>query len=341
MATNIALAALKATGASASRTFADRFADIVNVKDYGALGNGVANDAASIQAAFDAAFGSAASPHGSAGATTNRPVFFPNGNYNCGSTPLTLTRVVGGHIFGAGPGATQISGAGSAVLAINGAANLIVERMTLNCGNTAAGHIAIDLDWNNAAGGDGLHNNVFRDLLISNCNIGIRIANAGFGGTGNLFEAVTISNMVTGIVAVGASAFNNTVIGGGGNTFTAQLYWSSGGQLHIYEPSIGASTGTVYGVRVDANVPVCVIGGRIESCNNFLKISTGLVTVRAFDMAAGVEYASITGGKVTFDGCIVTNGGTGLINGTGGSIYLRACSLGSRAGYSGTVAQNI
>ena len=47
------------------------------------------------QAAFDAAFGSSASPHGSANATSNRPVFIPNGNYKLNST-LNLTRDVAG-----------------------------------------------------------------------------------------------------------------------------------------------------------------------------------------------------------------------------------------------------
>jgi hypothetical protein len=58
-------------------------------------------------------------------------------------------------------------------------------------------------------------------------------------------------------------------------------------------------------------------------------------------MAAGTEFANITGGKVALDGCLVSNGGSGQINGSGGTIYLRGCSLGSLAGFSGKVAQHI
>jgi hypothetical protein len=331
--------AFNATGGVSPRTMPDRLADIVNVLDYGADPSNTNDSAPAFQAALDAAFGSSSSPHGSTNATSNRPVFIPNGSYKLNST-LNLTRVVGGYIYGAGSGATILNGgSGGTLLAINGAANLVIERLTFNCGNTGAGNIPIDLDWDNTASGDGLHDNVFRDLVIQNCNIGVRIAHTGNGGANNLFQHCTFANGVTGIDAQSATATNNVTILGGGLTQTGQLYWSSSGSIHSFEPSIGVSI--AYGVRVDSGLPVCLIGGRTELNTNNIKLTSGLMAVRGFSQAGGTEFANITGGKMTIDACTVYNGGSGQINGNAGSLYIRGSTLGSLAGYSGTIVQNI
>ena len=63
-----------ATGSSASRSLKDRFADTVNVKDFGAAGDGVTDDTAAIQAALNYA------------ANNNKgAVFVPSGVYWCSS----------------------------------------------------------------------------------------------------------------------------------------------------------------------------------------------------------------------------------------------------------------
>lgn len=101
MSTNLASASIKSSGSSTTRTLGARFADIVNVKDYGAVGNAVADDTAAIQAAIAAAFPIPGSSF------TNKPLYFPAGNYLI-TSPLELINVAGAKIYGAGTSSTQL-----------------------------------------------------------------------------------------------------------------------------------------------------------------------------------------------------------------------------------------
>ena len=82
-----------ATGSTQARAIKDRFADVVNVKDFGATGDGTTDDTSSIQAALN---------------TTAKAVYFPEGTYviqatseTTGDFPLTST-VADRNIYGEG-----------------------------------------------------------------------------------------------------------------------------------------------------------------------------------------------------------------------------------------------
>ena len=64
---------ITSTGSTQTRTLANRFSDVANVKDFGAVGNGTTNDTAAIQAAINSLNGSG-------------EVFFPPGKYYLGSS---------------------------------------------------------------------------------------------------------------------------------------------------------------------------------------------------------------------------------------------------------------
>ena len=68
-----------ATGSTTPRTLQDRFADVVNVRDYGAVGDGVTDDTAAIQAAFVYAKGRGPVK-----------VVFPAGTYHLGTAGVAM-----------------------------------------------------------------------------------------------------------------------------------------------------------------------------------------------------------------------------------------------------------
>ncbi len=98
--------------------------DIVNAQAYGSKGDGATDDTATLQAAFTAAFGSIAAPHGGNNSHLNRPVFLPAGRYMVGAN--VVEKVVTG---------TASAGAFVAQAHITGA-SLIFESLT-----SGAGHV--------------------------------------------------------------------------------------------------------------------------------------------------------------------------------------------------------
>jgi len=83
-----------ATGSTTSRKLKDRFADVVNVKDFGAAGDGIQDDTAAIQAAVSASL----------------HVFIPTGSYKITSQILCQTAT---NIIGSGRSSTTIIASGT------------------------------------------------------------------------------------------------------------------------------------------------------------------------------------------------------------------------------------
>ncbi len=99
-------ATVKLPNTTAIRPLGDFLGEIVNVRNFGAIGDGVADDRAAIQAAIDYAFGTFTSPHGGAGDVgslmyTNRALFFPAGYYRLVS-PIASRAITGAANNGTG-----------------------------------------------------------------------------------------------------------------------------------------------------------------------------------------------------------------------------------------------
>ena len=129
---------------SRRRSMPDRLAEVKNVKDFGAVGNGNVDDTLAIQAALNAAYGSPSSPNGGgSGVHRNAPVFFPAGKYRI-TAPLTSRSIRGAHVYCAGRVTTTIQNTnGGSVFVTNGCDYSRFERMSLQASGTG---VAFDLD---------------------------------------------------------------------------------------------------------------------------------------------------------------------------------------------------
>ena len=85
----------KSTGSSLSRSLASRFAEVVNVKDFGATGNGTTDDSTAIQAAINYAESIWDNGDYDFGANESEPavLYFPAGVYNCNNTQFTISPI--------------------------------------------------------------------------------------------------------------------------------------------------------------------------------------------------------------------------------------------------------
>ena len=226
----------------------DRLAEIVNVRDFGAVGGGNTDDTAAVQAAFNAAFAPASSPNGQGNSYLNRPVFFPAGRYKI-TSPLLLTDVWGGHIFGAGMNQSQLIWAGSyngntvpnadntitPLLMTNGFAYSRLEGLGFNMSDSSGAHNSACIYF---FGNYSSSPNQFSDLSCSNANTGIMV---GWDSPNNVSECIYTNVQLWyctnyGIRVVGQNTLNHWIIGGGANncgTAARAPYtpWAAGGKI--------------------------------------------------------------------------------------------------------------
>ena len=124
------------TGAIA-RTGFSKDSDIVSVKDFGAVGDGVTDDTAAIQAAFNA-ITSGTSGVGLSGTGPAPAIYFPSGNYKISST---ITMPNSSRMVGDGRWATRIFAAagftGIMIQDKGNASKIIIEDLTVDANDEA------------------------------------------------------------------------------------------------------------------------------------------------------------------------------------------------------------
>lgn len=345
-------ALVTATGGNAARSLANRFADEVNVKDYGAAGDGVTDDRAAIMAAIAAI---------TAGAT----LFFPPGVYRVtsggipvakGSFRMSGSRAtllhdffdtnqhfvqlladsveVCGLTFASLPGYSRASAGG---LLITNAANINVHDCTFMNGQSASvwftgaaasyGRVANCYISNGKADGIHMTDGANRMTVIGNTVVGCQddaISIVRNGGGAECYEIGIIGNTVSnchrgGIVVIGArtvTVSGNTVTYVGLNSILAYDYGGGG-------PSGVLITGnTLQGcgwfASVSINAASIYIGGAsgVVIKGNTVNPGTGALP-NALMRVTGVDGLEVVGnsfGSCADDGMVFTGSASTLKN---------------------------
>lgn len=221
------------TGAQ-QRTSLDKMRETVSVKDFGAVGDGVADDTAAIQAAIVA--------------TANKSLFLPAGTYLVSSSISIASPML---VFGDGIGATIIkvsplySGA-NAVVSINGTSSVTMRDLEIDGNqpaNAGTNHILVVIG-----------SSLATTNVVLEC---VRIANAGY----------------TGIVVAGNASFvtidkcrlesNGTL--NGGNNNGSNIYASGADNLLVTNSLLYDSW--EHGAYIDASTNVSFVECRVlDNC---------------------------------------------------------------------------
>lgn len=192
--------------------------EMINVKDYGATGDGSTNDSPFIQNAIAAAFGTVASPNSRSHPELNKILFFPNGTYRIASE-LEFPALWGGKIVGSGRQSSKIFADTNVngFVFNEGIAYSSISDLGIRIHGEA---VALFLDWNNNPAGATNQANHFECLLFENTSaghgIGVQIAASGNDAQGDtsLFLNCQWVGFDIGIRGDGLNAIGNEIVGG-------------------------------------------------------------------------------------------------------------------------------
>jgi hypothetical protein len=335
----------RANGGTVARTMPDRLADVKNVKEFGAVGDGAADDTAAIQAAINA--GSAWGLN-NYGAMWGCNIFFPPGVYKVSSALTNNTANSYVRLMGSGQYSCMLVGTFNGYIidqndSTAGGINAIEGLHVVNY-STAPGSGAIR--FNNSQEGtirqcyiqgfNGLNasSNTF-NTIVSECNF-VNPFSAGTPGTVGIYSAqIGIYNCTVMGWDVGLQGFNaGLVIHGSrfevnstgillGKDPTGAINTLSGFSISGLSTErcntaidiVSAVAGIISGAALTGTVNVTGIGTPSYGiiCRNVEAVTISGVIISCYASVAGIDISSVAGLNVAFEGTMVGIGpGMGL-----------------------------
>lgn len=296
---------------------------VANVKSptYGAVGNGVADDTAAIQAAINAAITA-----GSAVSTTREgilPVYLPRGTYKI-TAPLTVTSVQGFQLTGAGFGSQiVVSGNLDYALRLNGVATSRFADFTIK-GKTASDSVTTALahDWIPASAARSATQNHFRNIYIADLKY---VNGFGFGLESSVYQLDQVT--VEKCVAIGEwtdgenTWWQNGFVSGSGvhaNPLNHQ-YWGCSANANRYNVFVNVCNTMWYGgalgyaeadFRQLGTMPISIKGSRSETSSRLLVQGGGA----AYLSMVSMEDVRFVTNALDDDGRVIVMGYPGSLN---------------------------
>jgi len=332
-----------ATGTTTPRNLVTREADVVNVKDFGAVGNGVADDTAAIQAAIVAT-------------TTGKALFFPSGTYTFSTQLVFNTSKIG--IIGEGSGTTFLKYTGANTTndlivvgdGITQIVNVNLSGFTLYSTTTMTGGFAIHLK-------KYCRSNV-ADIIVNGQDIAPVNVYSGIWFDG--LDDVYLSTFRTFVQAEGVRVNGLIGVGQPKAGLMVEQGKITGGTIGVH---IGGAFGGTYINNVDiigATQEGILLDNSIAAETNretFLGVcsidSTGSYGIRVVESFTSNQTLNLTGTwvassgnhgifiqnapgyKITASGCrIFNNNGDGIRTANNGSAFIvTGCSIANNTGY--------
>lgn len=267
---------------------------VLNVKDYGALGDGSHDDTLNIQAAIDAAIGG--NPAGGASATRQAvaALFIPPGVYRI-TAKLRIYSVIGMCLYGVGDSSSiWVDAAGlDYALDINGSYRGVYKDFTIRGNTTATVTTAFGLNWDSAVATRSTTNNLVQGIVVRNLKYVTGIGIGSESGSvqvdlNNTFACRAIGAWTTGETTWYQAGFQSGSSTTAGNQIGHWYYGCVSGH-NRYNWWIRNVMSTIVNVDSgDAEVDVFHSGPN----NVFLDGVRSENSTRLFDQAGGASYIS-------------------------------------------------